>query len=993
MSDQFIDLVLGVQAVRRTIEREVAGLGGASGIAAVPYPHQLANVQRILTDTRIRHLIADEVGLGKTVQALMILNALQLQNKHHRALILVPEGLSSTWWKECTSRGHFTPVVDPPAEDDPGSIHVRITYYERLGSLTEIDPAVYDLLIVDEIHRLQASLRQRISDVAADFRQLLLLSATPRLEEEESHRQLLSILEPERVAMATFQTEAPETVLRARETQAAELLAQGGAADWTGAGFLEPPERDRAPTVATTYSALRRIINTRRRHYPDLLPRRELCRVPVEPTEDEVERQSLVWKFIHDARHAEAPIDLARLGQVAIRSPDALSERINILRGRDQRDPKGFLAEANRRLDPANGDTRLEALVDLLVDIWAEDPDEAVLVVGEDNPTVDYLEKRLPRFLPEVGPREARRPLKLAVKRNRDAAATANFIDLFEEHESTFGGFSEGDQQLLVAADIAQVGLNLQHARKIIFFSMPWSPEAVEQWIGRIDRLGSAALMEGVGERTIDIHAIYQRGQVDERVVTVLDEFEIFRRSVRLDGDEIKLIKQHIEDAALDPHAVSWEKLSAEARAFARDDHEESSFQTPLSRFLPWTAERARQLSSHLDEAGIVEPLIGRSASRRFILRAEAGLKGWMRLMARADQIRFWSKRDPEDPDFRFHLIHYPRPDWATKMPDPRFALPGLDPYDGQRYAYIDSRRALHSPPVRKVALPENDKTQLAFLDHGDPVHEALVAGWTALGRKTAACQWVKYPPGHILAEERAKGAYLITIVSWVPGRDHLQDFDERALLARAGETRVRQEQKPFFDAVRRVHEELRADRSWLNSLFTPRLDVIAGRWRNGAWEIVDGKVAHALLAPFLPEASGKSLVLASGRASGLVPALKQAMPSGMTLLVQEQAARHRRSLAECPHLRAAVASRRYQALVEAEEIIALRRAQLDQAADLENSEQGFMRSRYKVLRNARDAALAARDVRMARLDAIVEEVATPRFEDYRTLVVLVGGD
>lgn len=90
MSDPFIDLCLGIQAVRRTVEREIAGLGGATGVAAVPYPHQLANVQRILTDSRIRHLIADEVGLGKTVQTLMVLNALRLQNPRHRALILVP---------------------------------------------------------------------------------------------------------------------------------------------------------------------------------------------------------------------------------------------------------------------------------------------------------------------------------------------------------------------------------------------------------------------------------------------------------------------------------------------------------------------------------------------------------------------------------------------------------------------------------------------------------------------------------------------------------------------------------------------------------------------------------------------------------------------------------------------------------------------------------------------------------------------------------------
>ena len=45
--------------------------------------------------------------------------------------------------------------------------------------------------------------------------------------------------------------------------------------------------------------------------------------------------------------------------------------------------------------------------------------------------------------------------------------------------------FADGEDQLLIAADIAQVGLNLQHARKLIFFSNPWSPVAVEQWIGR----------------------------------------------------------------------------------------------------------------------------------------------------------------------------------------------------------------------------------------------------------------------------------------------------------------------------------------------------------------------------------------------------------------------------------------------------------------------------------------------------------------------------
>ena len=341
---------------------------GAIGVAAVPYPHQLANVQRVLTDSRIRHLIADEVGLGKTVQALMILNALRIQNPRHRALILVPENLAPQWLLECQSRGHFIPLNYPPGED--ARAHVRLAYYEQLLSVTEIDPNLYDLLIVDEIQRFQRAVRQRIEDVAGDFRQLLMLSATPKLEDTEAFRGLLRILEPERMAVAQRTSSTPEVVLREVEMRASELLADGTGEQWSALGLASPPEHSRPATVASTFCVLRRVTNARRRDYPDLLPQRVLHRIAIEPTGDEVARQEQVWRFIGYAREAEGSTDLARLGQVALRSPRALSERINILRGRDQRDPHGYLQAASKHLDAVNGDSRLEALIDLLVDIW-----------------------------------------------------------------------------------------------------------------------------------------------------------------------------------------------------------------------------------------------------------------------------------------------------------------------------------------------------------------------------------------------------------------------------------------------------------------------------------------------------------------------------------------------------------------------------------------------------------------------------------------------
>lgn len=988
MSDHFIDLCLAVQAVRRKVEREVAGFGGALGVAAAPYPHQLANVQRVLSDTQIRHLIADEVGLGKTVQALMILNALRLRQPGHRALILVPEGLAPQWLLEARSRGHVIPLAEAPGDSEGG--YVRLAYAEQLKSLGEIDPGFYDLLIVDEIQRLQSTVRQRIETVAGDFRQLLLLSATPKLEESEAIRQLFGILEPERMALAARVSETPEAKLIAREHQVSDLLQQADADAWRAAGLDSPPDRERGSTLAATYCTVRRVTNARRRDYPDLLPQRVLNRVPVEPTADEVARQREIWRYINFARTSDEPTDLARLGQVALRSTRALSERINILRGRDKRDESGFLQAATQHLNAANGDSRLEALIDILAEIWRANPKEGVLVVAEDTPTVNYLETQIPRFLPEIGPSGARRPLSVAVKRNRDASATANFIDLFEEYEESLGGFVDGDDQLLIAAEAAQVGLNLQHARKIIFFSMPWSPSAVEQWIGRLDRLGSAALRDDAGERTIDIYAIYQRGQVDERVVDVLDDFAIFRRSIRLDSDEIKRVGEHIETAALAPRTGDWVGLSAEARDCSGE--EEGPLATPLSPLLPWSADQARTLATHFDERGSLGPMIESSRAKRAIVRIEGGLRGWMRLMQRSDALRLWKKQEGDGADQAFRLLHYFKPRYGGTV-EPRFLLPGIDPHEGQRYAYLDDRRMLETPPTDVVDVDDNPYTPLEFLDHGNALHDALVDAWERIGKELPTRFQVTVPTGHALADGVGSGHYLVFVAHWIPGDLHFQDLDRAPVLAGVSEVRTETERNIFWSALQRMEEDLRADRRWLNSLFTARLDVIAARFDGGVWHLANQAVADALVTPWCVEARGNDLKLATSTPGALPPEVRAARDAGSMVLLQEYIARHARSLQERPDVRTKIAARRYQVAAEAGDALAWRQALLDDAAaqGMETSEQGFTRSRFRVLRHARDMAALARNTRLERLDTLFDALQSFQYTEYKLATISVS--
>ena len=127
--DQFELLMHGVQAMRRYVERLACPIQGGSGVRAQFYPHQIQNVQRILTSTRIRHLIADEVGMGKTIQALAFLarekSAGRLENP---ALIIAPTSVMPNWQAEARTG-------PSPRRDHPGDHRPRQGGGTRLGPL------------------------------------------------------------------------------------------------------------------------------------------------------------------------------------------------------------------------------------------------------------------------------------------------------------------------------------------------------------------------------------------------------------------------------------------------------------------------------------------------------------------------------------------------------------------------------------------------------------------------------------------------------------------------------------------------------------------------------------------------------------------------------------------------------------------------------------------------------------------------------------------
>lgn len=234
------------------------------------------------------------------------------------------------------------------------------------------------------------------------------------------------------------------------------------------------------------------------------------------------------------------------------------------------------------------------------------------------------------------------------------------------------------------------------------------------------------------------------------------------------------------------------------------------------------------------------------------------------------------------------------------------------------------------------------------------------------------------------------RGTYLVAILAWVPGERHFAELDRSHIVQFLQESRTRQEQKPFWDAIQSMEEELRADRRWLNSLFTARLDILAARFERGAWTLADEHVSDALLTPWDMDARGKEIVLATGQRIALDPEVKATRSAGAAVLLQEFGRRHQISLGECPDLRQRIATRRYLIATEADDLIRARQALLDDATaqGMETSEQGFARSRFRAIRNARDMAINARDVRLARLDGLIDALAEPRCEEYKFMVL-----
>ncbi len=429
-------------------------------------PHQFAIAAEV-SDRRLpRVLLADETGLGKTIEAGLILHRLTTIGRIHRILTIVPDALVVQWFVELARRFNLRcRIFDDAfmAAGPPSTAGDNPFFEEPLGLcgfsfLTTASPALrsnltdagWDMVLVDEAHHMQPGglLSRQVKKLAEAVERIVLITATPGHLAERGHFARLRLLDPDRYTdYRQFKTESQAFGQVARM---AEVVSDGGHADPDNvrrlANLLGAPARQINEKLARTAG--------RRELMQALIDRHGTGRVMFKNTRRTV-------SGFPGRRARLVPLDMDGSG-------DLMRRRLN----------REFMQDCG--LEPVNGAASFkdDPRVAWLEDYLRSHREEKTLLIcrtaGKVNALYEELEKRL-----NINVARYHEGMTL-VQRDRNAA-----------------WFSEpGGAAVLLCSEIGSEGRNFQFARCLVLFDLPPDPDLLEQRIGRLDRIGQTGVVQ-----------------------------------------------------------------------------------------------------------------------------------------------------------------------------------------------------------------------------------------------------------------------------------------------------------------------------------------------------------------------------------------------------------------------------------------------------------------------------------------------------------------
>ena len=604
----------------------------------IPLPHQISALSRAISGDRVRYLLADEVGLGKTIEAGLVMRELKLRGLVRRTLVVSPKGIATQWVAEMQT--HFNEPFQLVLGEDIGSLQrlaegsgrkesawsmfdqvivsldsvkpmekrrgwtaERIAAYNQ-SRFEDLITADWDLVIVDEAHRLGGSTdqvaRHKLGRGLAEAApHILLLSATPHQGKTDAFHRLMSLLDEDafpdmesvsrdRVAPYVIRTEKRKAIdadgkplFKLRRTQMAPVA-------WETRHHLQQLLYE----AVTDYvrEGYNQALREKKRHIGFLMIlmqrlvvsstraiRTTLERRLAVLTDGEQQASQRLEELENDA---EGMADFDEFydmdGQELL--DELLQSRAAAMQG-EVRHVQALL-DAAVRCEMTGADAKAEALMEWVYSLQAEenDPELKILIFTEFVST----QRMLKEFLEARG----------------ITVVTLNGSMGMEERQQAQDSFRQ-THRVLVSTDAGGEGLNLQFAHVVINYDIPWNPMRLEQRIGRVDRIGQPKAVRAINFVFEDSVEFRVREVLEQKLAVIFKEFGIDKTGDVLDSSQAgEMFEEVFASAILNPDGI--DATVDHTIAQMRDEIQNSRESSPLANLSDEPdAHAAERLRAH----------------------------------------------------------------------------------------------------------------------------------------------------------------------------------------------------------------------------------------------------------------------------------------------------------------------------------------------------------------------------------------------------------
>lgn len=522
------------------IKNETAG-GFLSSLASgiIPLPHQLHVLNRAMETNNIRYILADEVGLGKTIEAGMIIRELKSRGLVSRILVVCPTGLVTQWASEMQEKfhekfqvilpsdydtirrltdnddvyGQFDQVISPmdsikPIEKHAGWSEEKVEKYneERIYAIIN---SGWDLIIIDEAHRVAGSsgevARYKLGNLLAQASPyLLLLSATPHNGKTEPFLRLIRLLDAdafpnaksivrEQVAPFLIRTEKREAIDNNGNLLFKNRITHLVTISWDERNNLQRELYEMVSSyVSETYN---KALRNRKKNMCLIFLLIIMQRMVTSSTaaiQQSLERRLSVLKEQRTCvgNLKEEDLDELNIEDGVEEAIEAISLDMDL--EIEELQQIVFLA---KQAQFQNRDAKVEPLIMEIDAILSADRSQKIIIFTEFVATQKYLQE----LLVNIG----------------YSVTILNGGMSIDERNAAMQEFKTSTS-IFISTDAGGEGLNLQFANIIINYDLPWNPMKIEQRCGRVDRIGQ--------QRDVHIYNFIVGETVENRVREVLEE-------------------------------------------------------------------------------------------------------------------------------------------------------------------------------------------------------------------------------------------------------------------------------------------------------------------------------------------------------------------------------------------------------------------------------------------------------------------------------------